>query len=133
MSKEEVIYQAPSKEEQNAKRRKNGLFREKVLEIYNKFPFANPAADVMHRKIIDGTYELNFDEFEQLLRVWGSDKLFDLSSNDGKSLLEIIVRYGSFQDFKIFQGFVENDVSIDILTIHSWASESGNVIFLGLV
>lgn len=112
-------------------RLKRGVFHDKVLEIYSKNSFKDPAAAMMFgRGLSDGSYALNFEDFERLLRFWGTKKIWTITSGDGKGLLEIIVRYGSWKDFTIFKQFVENDHSLDIGIMRSWAAEAGNKVFL---
>jgi len=110
---------------------KRGVFRDKVLEIYSRNSFKDPAAALMFgRGLSDGSYALNFEDFERLLRFWGTKKIWTITCGDGKGLLEIIVRYGSWKDFTIFKQFVENDHILNIGMMRSWAAESGNKVFL---
>lgn len=130
---EKIIFKGPIKEERYAKRHKSGVFYDKILEIYAKNPFKGAATAEFRRGLNDGSCKLNSDDFEQLLRLWGAKNIWNLTADGGESLLEIIVRYGSFNDYLILKEFVEPDYIFNVKAIHSWAAESGNSVFLTLV
>lgn len=107
------------------RRQKSGIFREKVLEIYAKNPFPGRAGQLFEENLDDGTYELNFDEFEQLLRFWGTEKIAKETSDDGMGLLELVSRYGSPADLHTLSSFCDW-YKTDIENIRKWASENDN-------
>lgn len=106
-------------------RLKAGIFREKVLEIYAKNPFKGTATAKFQRGLNDGSYKLNSDDFEQLLRYWGTSIIDKETSNNGMGLLELVSRYGSVEDLHTLSGFCDWRKT-DIENILKWSEESEN-------
>lgn len=107
-------------------RQKSGIFREKVLEIYARNRFPGQADQLFQTGLDDGSYELNYKEFEQLLRFWGSSKIATEKSDNGMGILEIVARYGSAEDLNTLSSFTDDWIKDDIANIQRWAEESGN-------